>query len=412
MGRWMRGGCGAAVRAAAGGGPACGQDDRGFAWTQDEEGVLADQTQLTFPSKFVRAGEAYFDPTGEWIIFQAQEKPGGAEDLGPHYAMYVARLRKDGGRVLGIEEPIRVSPPGSSNTCGWFLPDRPGAVLFGSTIAPPKEQEPTGFQRATGKYKWDFPPEMEVVRNFVPDIAVALAEAAGVDEESLAVMRAIPISEPPRVWSRWGYDAECSYSPDGRFILHTQVDPKTGEADIWVFDEDDSSQTALITEKGYDGGASFSPDGWWICYRSVRTGDGLLQVYIGEVQYGAGGMVRAMVRELPVTANGHVNWAPFWHPSGEYLLYTTSELGHENYEVFAVEAPRGPAFERPVAELRKRRVTNAGGFDGLPSLSADGKFMMWTSQRGPRTEDGTKNSQVWIARVVGVDPRVPVVKGK
>ena len=44
---------------------------------------------------------------------------------------------------------------------------------------------------------------------------------------------------------------------------------------------------------------------------------------------------------------------------------------------------------------RRRRVTHAAKFDGLPVFSSDGGRMMWTSQRG-----AGGSSQVWIADFV------------
>jgi len=384
--------------------PALAED---YSWMQDEQGLLSDQTQLTFPSMFVRAGEAYFDPTGEWIVFQAQRRPWGGEDLGPHYAMFVARLQRDGRTLLGIEDPIRLSPPGSANTCGWFIPNRPGAVLFASTITPPADASPTGYRRDSGEYKWDFPPEMELVRSFVPDVAADVLRARGVDEATIAPMLELEITEPPRLWNRWGYDAECAYSPDARFIVNVQADPDTGEADIWVYDENESTMTLLVSAKGYDGGPFFSPDGKRICYRSDRAGDGRLQVFIADLVFGDGGTITGVTRETPVTQNQHVNWAPFWHPSGEFLVYTTSELGHDNYEVYSVEAPVGPAADKTPDQLAKRRITHAKGFDGLPSFSPDGSYMLWTSHRGPANDEGKPNSQVWCASTAALDPRGP-----
>jgi hypothetical protein len=53
---------------------------------------------------------------------------------------------------------------------------------------------------------------------------------------------------------------------------------------------------------------------------------------------------------------------------------------------------------------RKLRVTHAEGADVLPAFSADGKWMMWTSQRGPKAAGEERaSSQLWIARWHGRD---------
>ena len=152
---------------------------------------------------------------------------------------------------------------------------------------------------------------------------------------------------------------------------------------------------AVTGSRGYDGGPFCSPDGRRICYRSDRRGDDLLQVFVSELAFDAEGEVQGVEREFQLTDNVHVNWAPFWHPNGRHLVYTTSELGHENYEVFVVDADAGTDGGPAKYGTRRRRVTHAAKFDGLPVFDADGSRMMWTSQRGV---DGS--SQVWIADFV------------
>jgi Tol biopolymer transport system component len=146
---------------------------------------------------------------------------------------------------------------------------------------------------------------------------------------------------------------------------------------------------------GYDGGPFFSPDGKRLCYRSDRRGDDLLQIFVSELEVDERGNIKGVAREFQLTDNVHVNWAPYWHPNGRYLVYTTSELGHDNYEVFVIDADRGGEGKTTKYGTRRRRVTHAAKFDGLPVFSADGSKMMWTSQRGA---DGS--SQVWLADFV------------
>ena len=75
------------------------------------EPFLTDYVQLTFAKSFHKAGEAYFSPDGEWVIFQAVEKPAEGQSPDEHYAMYVAKLKTQDGAVTGLEKPILVSPP-------------------------------------------------------------------------------------------------------------------------------------------------------------------------------------------------------------------------------------------------------------------------------------------------------------
>ncbi len=367
-------------------------------WHAEESGILRNYVQLTSEKDYVKAGEAYFDPTGSWIIFQAVPRPTDGSAPDQHYSMFVAKLTHDSlGAVTGLGEPVLLSEPGSANTCGFFHPTEPSRVIFGSTVTPPADNQPAGYQRGSSKYNWQFPVEMEVVSGVV----------GAVHQDHNPTTHQIKAWDlPAPLWSRPGYDAECGYSPDGKFIVYTQVDAKTGDGDLYVFDVEKKTHTALVTEKGYDGGPFFSPDGKWITYRSDRRGDNMLQVFVAELSFDSNGSPNGIKRELKVTDNEQVNWAPFWSPDGEYLIYATSEVSHRNYEVFSIEAPVGAASNKAPGELAKRRITSADGFDGLPVFSSDGSMMMWTSQRGGLFGDEERpTSQVWVAEIVSLDPR-------
>lgn len=341
----------------------------------DESRFLTNLTQLTFADDFVKAGESYFSPDDELIVFQGVPVPPEGQDPSPHYDMYVTQY-------LGskIEGSTRINAPGSANTCGWFHPTE-NRLLFGSTIVPPSEDNVPGYQRATGRYSWAFPSEMEIV------------------EVGLPGSESTPATNEHIVFEKPGYTAECSYSPDGRHVLYANVNEERSntlgraDADLWIYDTETKQHTRIVEAEGYDGGPFFSPDGTWICYRSDRRGDNLLQLFVAELDFDDTGAITGIKREVQLTDNGHVNWAPFWHPSGEFLVYASSEVSHRNYEVFAIRFDKSdPKPSTPI------RITAADGFDGLPVFNSTGDRMMWTAQRGDDTRwGGRPSSQLWIA---------------
>ena len=56
-----------------------------------------------------------------------------------------------------------------------------------------------------------------------------------------------------------------------------------------------------------------------------------------------------------------MSWAPFYHPSGKYIIFTSNKLGFENFELFIVDVD---------GEREPVRVTFTPGFDGLPVFLA------------------------------------------
>ena len=159
-------------------------------WEKDEAVYLKNIQQVT--KDFVRAGEGYFSPDGKTIIFQAEEKDSG----NPFYQIYT--------KNLATGETRRVSPGVGKTTCSYFRPDGK-KIIFASTHSDPdakKKQADELRQRdedaKAGKhrgYSWDFDPFMTIYE----------ANLDGSDLKPLTKAK--------------GYNAEGSYSPDGKRIV-------------------------------------------------------------------------------------------------------------------------------------------------------------------------------------------------
>lgn len=330
-----------------------------------ESAMLSEVTQLTFGQQFARAGEAYFSPDGQRIIFQAV--PVGQE----HYQMYVADLdRSADGSIAGCRDIIQISSEPSRNTCGWFSPDG-RTILFSSTFGKEKPDEPTaGYQREGRDYRWAYPSGMELW-------LIHQDEPAGekITRKSLLLARREVLTDDTF------YDAEGSISPDGKSIIFTSN--RTGDLELFAMKSDGSGRTQLTHTPGYDGGPFFSPDGKRVLYRSDRKSNNLLQVFVSDLVFDDSGNITGIANEQQLTDDGHVNWGPFWHPSGEWIAWSTSAHGHHNYEVYLM---------RDDGSLRTR-VTYSAGADVLPAFSPDGKYLIWSSKRAP---DNT--TQVFVAK--------------
>ncbi|WP_406700330.1 hypothetical protein V5E97_16075 [Singulisphaera sp. Ch08] len=301
--------------------------------------------QLT--SGFSKAGEGYFRPDGKAIIFQAA-KPG--ED---DYQIYTLDLEPGA-------KPVMVSTGKGKCTCSYYHPDGK-SILFASTHLDPALAEAEKSDSKTAKkpaysrserYRWDFDPAMDIFR-------------ADLDGSNL-----VRLTETP------GYDAEGSYSADGKQIIFTSY-RDAGDAEIYVMDADGKNPRRITKKEGYDGGPFFSPDGKKIVYRSDRNKNDLLQLFLNTP---AGDDERAL------TKNDAVNWGPYFFKDSRHLVYSTSLHGHQNYEIYWMDSQTG----------NQERLTYRDGFDGLPVFSNDGKKMMWTSKG--RTADNT--SQLFIADFV------------
>ncbi len=369
---------------------------------------------MTSNFKFDKAGEGYFSNDMKWIIFQASPK-GETQ-----YQMYVAPLEIGDGSSPKIGWPLQISPPNSRNTCGYFSPDG-NTVIFGSTAGKEKAEEPNaGYQRQGGNYRWAFPDGMEIYA--VPTEAiyrvagnvtrvVQLAEESAtqpaMQEDIRRSFRLLLESKATAPTTRGGsglldngplirdkcatpdhrltnndvYDAEGSFSPDGKWICFTSR--RSGDTEVWVMKADGSNPVQITKNPGYDGGPFFAPDGKRLIYRSDRKQNDLLQVFVGDLAFDAEGNITGLKSEKQLTDDANVNWGPFMHPDNNHIIYATSKHGHANYELYLMRDDGS----------HQTRITYCAGFDGLPVFSPDGKYVMWSSKRA---KDNT--TQLFIAK--------------
>src|SRR5688572_21781605 len=119
---------------------------------------------------------------------------------------------------------------------------------------------------------------------------------------------------------------------------------------------DDSAAKRLTSVPGYDGGPFFSPDGTRIIWRRFDEQGLIADIWTMNLD---GSDPRQ------ITTFGAMSWAPYIHPSGQYVVFASNKLGFENFELFLVDIG---GTKQPV------RVTYSDGFDGLPVPSPDGKI--------------------------------------
>jgi Tol biopolymer transport system component len=323
----------------------------------DESIFLSNTRQLILEGK--RSGEGYFSADGKAMVFQSERDPEN-----PFYQIYFLDLETG--------DSHRVSPGIGKTTCAFL---RPGSddVLFASTHLDPKAKEKQKAEldfRASGqtrRYSWDYDETMDIF-------------AAKRDGTNIRQLTTSP-----------GYDAEGSYSPDGKLIAFCSLRAACTETlsasdrarltndpayfgEIYLMNADGSDQRRLTKNPGYDGGPFFSPDGQRILWRHFEENGAIADIYSMKLD---GSDVRRL------TDFKCMSWAPYFHPTGEYVIFAANKLGFSNFELYLVDAH---------GEREPTQITYTEGFDGLPVFSPDGTKLAWTSNRTPQ-----KASQIFIA---------------
>ncbi len=329
-------------------------------FSSEKNTAISNSRQLTFVGP--RSGEGYFSADGSKMIFQSEREPGN-----PFYQMFVLDLKTGGTR--------RVSTGVGKTTCGWIHPSLK-KVMWSSTHADPETAKKVNAEfderkkPVKGRYSWSFDDQFEIYES---------------DLNGKHVKR---LTKSP------GYDAEGSYSPDGKWIVFASnrsmypgpfADTFTDEQkkflekdasfamDIYIMKADGSDVKRLTNSAGYDGGPFFSADGKRLTWRRFSPDGTKAEIYTMNVD----GSDQKQITNL-----GSMSWAPYFHPSGKYIIFASSVLGFSNFELFIVDAA---GTHKPV------QVTFADGFDGLASFSPDGKTMTWSH----RSEKG--DSQIYLA---------------
>ena len=304
--------------------------------------------QFSFAGR--RSGEGYFSPDAQKLIFQSEREANN-----PFFQIYSLDLRNG--------DQQRLSTGRGKATCGFFHPSGARALFSATHLDPDalEKQRKELDDRKKGhgrRYAWDYDPEYEIY-------SVALENPTA--------------ANPTRLTDAPGYDAEASWSPDGRTIVfasnrHAYAEGSTIQAnelardpayaiDLYVMDASGQNVRRLTNTPGYDGGPFFSPDGSHIVWRRFSEDGQTAEIYTMRAD---GTDVR------PITRLGVMSWAPFYHPSGDYVIFTTNRHGHANFELYIVDSE---GLREPV------RVTENPAFDGLPVFSPNGKQLVWTSGR-------------------------------
>jgi len=124
-------------------------------------------------------------------------------------------------------------------------------------------------------------------------------DASGAGEEELLVKT--PANKFPTGWS-----------PDGRWLLYHELDPKT-RMDLWLLPLDGRQPQPWLRTEFDEGHGQFSPDGQWVAYES--NGSGRNEVYVRK--FAPGGA--AGVGQSQVSTGGGEQ--PRWRGDGKELFY-------------------------------------------------------------------------------------------
>ncbi|QQR86297.1 MAG: PD40 domain-containing protein [Flavobacteriales bacterium] len=307
--------------------------------------------QLTFGGD---NAEAYWSFDGNHLVFQVTNPAWGDTcDQIRYFNPFTDDLKKGPTTKLSVNN--------GRTTCSYFLPGD-SLVLYASTHLAGPQCPPVPERVPGGKYTWPLYESMDI---FVSDLKGNIRK---------------------QLTNAKGYDAEGTVSPKGDRIVFTSV--RDGDLELYTMNIDGSDVKRVTRTLGYDGGAFFSPDGTKLLWRASRpTSPEDVKEYKDLL---AAGLVQPTQMELwvanadgtdakQITNLGKANWAPYWHPDGQRIIFASNHLSERGFpfSLFMINTD-GSGLER---------LTTSDTFDAFPVFSADGRYLVFSSNRGGKDRE-------------------------
>jgi Tol biopolymer transport system component len=323
----------------------------------EKEKHLKNIKQLTFGGD---NAEAYWSFDDKSLVFQATNHWNTKCDQ-------IFTISLDNIPTDDKTTPQMISIGNGRTTCSYFLPGDSTIVYSSTHLAdkacpiPPKKED------YGGKYIWP------VFNTF--DIFVADTKG----------------NQIKQLTNNDGYDAEPTVSPKGDLIVFTSM--RSGDLELYTMKIDGSDVKQVTNELGYDGGAFFSPDGTKLIFRSSRPKT--TQEIKEYKDLLAKNLVMPTNMELyicnvdgsdltKITDLGSANWAPFFHPSGKKVIFSSNHKTKRSFNLFMINID-GTGLEQ---------ITYDKVFDAFPMFSNDGKKIVFSSNRN---NNGTHDTNLFIA---------------
>ena len=320
------------------------------------EAHLKNLRQLTFGGD---NAEAYFSFDNESLVFQSNNKAWG---LGCDQ-IFFSSIENFRGTDY---KPQMVSTGLGRTTCSYFMPGD-STMLYASTHLGNNECPPV--PETNGVYLWPIYEDFDI---FVTD-------------KKGKILKQLT-NEP-------GYDAEATVSPDGKSIVFTST--RSGDLELYIMDTDGNNVRQITNQLGYDGGAFFSPDSKKLVFRSSRPKtEEEIKRYKGYLSQNLVAPTNMEIYTVnvdgsdlkKVTNLGKANWAPFYHPSGEKIIFSSNHHSNRGYDfqLYMINED-GTGLEQ---------ITHNSMFNAFPMFSPDGKKLIFSSNRN---NGGTRDTNLFIA---------------
>jgi len=309
------------------------------------ESHFKNMSQLTFSGE---NAEAYFSADGRKLIYQAHDGDSLCDQI------YIMDIESKSVEL--------VSTGAGVTTCSFFKYPNDNGIIYSSTHM----DNP------------DCPPKPDFSRGYI----WKLYPGFNIFEAGLGGSNPRPLTSFP------GYDAEATYSFDGKKIIYTSL--VSGDLELWSMNPDGSGKQQLTNRLGYDGGAFYSYDAskivWRAYYPETEEEIADYKSLLAE------NSIRPMALQIwtmnadgtnkeQITNNNSANFGPFYFPNGGKIIFSSN-----------MHDPKGRDFDLYSINIDGtdlERITYFEGFDGFPMFSPNGQYLVFSSNRNQNKRGDT-----------------------
>ena len=320
--------------------------------------LSANVRQLTFGGD---NAEAYWAFNNDALVYQTTQPQAGI----PCDRIFVMPLDAEA-TADAKRKPVQVSNGLGRTTCPYFLPGD-SVVVFASTHAADSACPEVPERGPEGRYVW---PIYDSYDMYLKNLNTGETTAIAVSDT---------------------YDAEATVSPKGDRMVFTSTrdgtstsTPATWTGKMWF-----ASPPSWVTT--VEPSFHLTENGW--CARLSPSTPEEVAKYNGLLSKG---MVEPTSMELfvartdgsemrQITELGGANWAPFFHPDGKRILFSSNHAtGRFPFNIYMVD----------VTGENLTQITYDEAFDSFPMFSPDGTKLAFSSNRN---NGRTRNTNLFVA---------------
>lgn len=310
-----------------------------------DESHFKNMSQLTFSGE---NAEAYFSADGKKLIFQAHDGDSLCDQI------YIMDIESRSIKLVSTGKGV--------TTCSFFKYPNDNGIIYSSThMDNPDCPSKPDFSKG---YIWKLYPGFDIY------------------EAGLSGSNPRPLTSSP------GYDAEATYSFDGKKIIYTSL--ISGDLDLWYMNPDGSGKQQLTNRLGYDGGAFYSYDAKKIVWRAyypetkeeIENYKSLLKENsIRPMALQIWTMNANGTNKKQITDNNSANFGPIYFPKADKIIFSSN-----------MHDPKGRDFDLYSINIDGsdlERITYFEGFDGFPMFSPNGQYLVFASNRNQNKRGDT-----------------------